>query len=162
MRGATGTRVGARVASPFQSTLPVRGATFFTAIGQRKKGISIHAPRAGSDDVAPVRYGEWIISIHAPRAGSDGMVRHIQKAEYISIHAPRAGSDHVTIRQGYWYTNFNPRSPCGERRKACGNQNGAAYFNPRSPCGERPILGRKAPECFYISIHAPRAGSDIS
>ncbi len=56
------------------------------------------------------------ISIHAPRAGSDecfALGRAVVCA--ISIHAPRAGSD----IDGEWLTtretNFNPRSPCGER-----------------------------------------------
>ena len=57
---------------------------------------------------------------------------------HISIHAPRAGSDggggEITSED----INFNPRSPCGERRI------------PRS-------LGVIKGD---ISIHAPRAGSD--
>ena len=55
----------------FQSTLPVRGATYlYKSIGVGLD-ISIHAPRAGSDcseDKVSRRSG---ISIHAPRAGSD-------------------------------------------------------------------------------------------
>ena len=33
-------------------------------------------------------------------------------------------------------------------------------FNPRSPCGERPELVEMVAEWSFISIHAPRAGSD--
>ena len=33
-------------------------------------------------------------------------------------------------------------------------------FNPRSPCGERLSLQGRPPDLFRISIHAPRAGSD--
>ena len=56
----------------FQSTLPVRGATQGIQGEQGIQGISIHAPRAGSDEAAlkGVRDG-MDISIHAPRAGSD-------------------------------------------------------------------------------------------
>ena len=81
--------------------------------------------------------------------------------------------------------NFNPRSPCGERR-LCSGDSGAcsSYFNPRSPCGERrrgnrlavifsefqstlPVWGatsgRETRENKTdISIHAPRVGSDDS
>ena len=56
----------------------------------------------------------------------------------ISIHAPRAGSDltcWIIIR---WWTHFNPRSPCGERRQI---SDGVSVVE-------------------IISIHAPRAGSD--
>ena len=34
----------------------------------------------------------------------------------ISIHAPRAGSDFGNITASKTGANFNPRSPCGERR----------------------------------------------
>ena len=35
------------------------------------------------------------------------------------------------------------------------------YFNPRSPCGERRIARTAMSISVVISIHAPRAGSDI-
>ena len=35
--------------------------------------------------------------------------------------------------------NFNPRSPCGERRRAGCIPEDRHDFNPRSPCGERPV-----------------------
>ena len=78
----------------------------------------------------------------------------------ISTHAPRAGSDTHCAVSWMTHSNFNPRSPCGERRRdfiplytACRN------FNPRSPCGERQCsLGFASQQC--ISTHAPRAGSD--
>ena len=34
------------------------------------------------------------------------------------------------------------------------------YFNPRSPCGERRKIRRAVMRDLCISIHAPRAGSD--
>ena len=58
--------------------------------------------------------------------------------------------------------NFNPRSPCGERQ-GHGQTNGIQNdFNPRSPCGERPAGIVFVEEVFSISIHAPRAGSDLA
>ena len=35
------------------------------------------------------------------------------------------------------------------------------HFNPRSPCGERPAVLLYRFETHAISIHAPRAGSDV-
>ena len=78
----------------------------------------------------------------------------------ISIHAPRAGSDSSPGKATAPPTDFNPRSPCGERRRLFGADfrakrfqstlpvRGATHvlqlhahytpnFNPRSPCGER-------------------------
>ena len=59
---------------------------------------------------------------------------------YISIHAPLAGSDPHTHLRPQKNTNFNPRSPRGERP----NKTLALKFDK------------------YISIHAPLAGSDQS
>ena len=78
----------------FQSTLPVRGATAASIFASNIPSISIHAPRAGSDDKEYKDALKEIISIHAPRAGSDNMDRRGAAClSNISIHAPRAGSD---------------------------------------------------------------------
>ena len=73
----------------FQSTLPVRGATTWTALWNASKQISIHAPREGSDSVEALKRMRKMISIHAPREGSDRFM----------------GKRHRGV--GY----FNPRSP---------------------------------------------------
>ena len=56
----------------FQSTLPARGATA-KLLRQNgvEIGISIHAPRTGSDCMSPKSKRFMEISIHAPRTGSD-------------------------------------------------------------------------------------------
>ena len=55
----------------FQSTLPARGATILLPLCVSRRGISIHAPRTGSDIVASKADCTIRISIHAPRTGSD-------------------------------------------------------------------------------------------
>ena len=57
----------------------------------------------------------------------------------ISIHAPRTGSDMWRLSHCHSNTNFNPRSPHGERLL---------------------ILSICTPP-VVISIHAPRTGSDL-
>ena len=57
--------------SRFQSTLPVRGATWLDNHQLRHKIISIHAPRKGSDWAVNTDLWDAWISIHAPRKGSD-------------------------------------------------------------------------------------------
>ena len=57
-------------------------------------------------------------------------------------------------------SDFNPRSPCGERRNGSKSQPGHPDFNPRSPCGERLSIVRLLLFRQMISIHAPRVGSD--
>ena len=78
----------------FQSTLPARGATTGRTAG--------HSPEK--------------ISIHAPRTGSDPDVRGNRTTVPISIHAPRTGSDSFSCPSARAYSNFNPRSPHGERQ----------------------------------------------
>ena len=146
----------------FQSTLPVWGATLGCSFPAAALGISIHAPRVGSDScrlsarfvgfqfqsTLPVWGATWIdgskfvmagISIHAPRVGSDRYVRGYRPGVRISIHAPRVGSDQKLFGNHKVNPNFNPRSPCGERL-------GPEHFAADS----------------VISIHAPRVGSDGS
>ena len=55
----------------FQSTLPARGATHAPRSCQGGCGISIHAPRTGSDSATTGVFPALAISIHAPRTGSD-------------------------------------------------------------------------------------------
>ena len=78
----------------FQSTLPARGATVLAAKFAVSHFISIHAPRTRSDTEVRTMELEYIISIHAPRTGSDPAASQSQPAA----------------------SNFNPRSPHGERR----------------------------------------------
>ena len=147
---------------PFQSTLPARGATGIAGLqpvfvgyfnprsphGERhcgvivrrlRLGISIHAPRTGSDvngfnteahslyfnprsphgerhPQTSLCMGGWKISIHAPRTGSDAISIDLIANVSISIHAPRTGSD---------------------------------------------LRLHRYPGCAFISIHAPRTGSDL-
>ena len=77
------------------------------------------------------------ISIHAPRAGSDRSLCAYANSFPISIHAPRAGSDPRFSLRIASAQDFNPRSPCGERPRIWWNSARSSYFNPRSPCGER-------------------------
>ncbi len=128
----------------------------------RTPGISIHAPRAGSDlkerskyacqygfqSTLPVRGATHhfpavgqvaIFQSTLPVRGATGGQHFGPKAGQISIHAPRAGSDRRLRSCGNTPAYFNPRSPCGERRRRATDHRQADYFNPRSPCGERRL-----------------------
>ena len=78
----------------FQSTLPLRGATWRQCRIGCLQAISIHTPLAGSDvggGHRPARLGH--ISIHTPLAGSDTAYKAMRQERKISIHTPLAGSD---------------------------------------------------------------------
>ena len=101
------------------------------------------------------------ISIHAPREGSDTATDELLSLLIISIHAPREGSD----RPGFFlfaaFLHFYPRSPRGERPTGKRRLSSAMrYFYPRSPRGERRAKALSKAINGAISIHAPREGSD--
>ena len=103
----------------FQSTHPMRDATYgdgYITIGTR-------------------------ISIHASHAGCDAFRFGVSIADIISIHASHAGCDtrsaHTLSTQDY----FNPRIPCGMRHGSGSLLPVRVDFNPRIPripCGMRP------------------------
>ena len=101
----------------FQSTLSLRRATFPGHPTWSTRPISIHALLAESDRRVP-----------------GGRPAHSE----ISIHALLAESDGTDISGYLAESDFNPRSPCGERRGQVG-----------------PVSG-----CCWISIHALLAESD--
>ena len=123
----------------FQSTLPARGATCAWRNDGELQGISIHAPRTGSDVMAQMRafrdlrfqstlpargatagttaptatYGQFQSTL--PARGATKTSDASSKSSLISIHAPRTGSDMHRACRNLSMTNFNPRSPHGER-----------------------------------------------
>ena len=145
----------------FQPTLPARGATYLRGSPALPAPISTHAPRTGSDDVRV--------------AGNEQIVT-------ISTHAPRTGSDTTTPEERALDSNFNPRSPHGERRAAlvpCAvcqafqptlPARGATrpavvlmlgcVFQPTLPARGATLSAASATCTDAISTHAPRTGSD--
>ena len=131
-----------RVASVFQSTRPIRGATAQSRLTRR------HRPHFN------------------PRAPCGARLKiniMLAVAQDISIHAPHAGRDLAGSSVPPRVHHFNPRAPCGARpirvilrfrrpefqstrpmRGAtlrAGRAGGAVPdFNPRAPCGARLIL----------------------
>ena len=146
--------------------------------------ISIHAPRAGSDtNLILTNKPNISISIHAPRAGSDPALQAIMPVITISIHAPRAGSDMPNPILQMLSGDFNPRSPCGERRQDTVGRYSILRFQSTLPVrgatgitavckyylcifqSTLPVRGATRTKTHHsvgqsISIHAPRAGSD--
>ena len=107
--------------------------------------ISIRAPLAVSDEKPRLDLCRAVISIRAPLAGSDLHGLPLRVPGRISIRAPLAGSDNRGPLPEGFDSNFNPRSPCGERRCVQQGAPRIPYFNPRSPCGERQDLHTRMP-----------------
>ena len=102
------------------------------------------------------------ISIHAPRTGSDGSYFQIPHTMGISIHAPRTGSDGFTTLMLCGCVNFNPRSPHGERRFHNVNALRLCQFQSTLPARGATEMKLPNSSADWISIHAPRTGSDNS
>ena len=77
----------------FQSTLPVGGATLLDSPLIGAQAFQSTLPVGGATTVPTL---------------SDGWIR-------ISIHAPRGGSDPRRLKSLITRSDFNPRSPWGER-----------------------------------------------
>ena len=81
------------------------------------------------------------ILIHALQTESD--VHSKEQFRFIvsfqsTLSKRRATTNQALVPHGI--TNFNPRSPSGERHNSVRNWFKGNYFNPRSPSGERPNL----------------------
>ena len=164
MRGATAGRRRLLNRYVFQSTLPVRGATGADGQVWGARGISIHAPREGSDIFPAASSASWLaISIHAPREGSDCISSAITMlALKISIHAPREGSDGGGNAVVFPHTRFQSTLPVrGATRRILSRGRDKHEFQ-----STLPVRGATAALRLYrpggcISIHAPREGSDL-
>ena len=108
--------------------------------------ISIHTPHAGSDISGTDRSPKNRISIHTPHAGSDTAADGIcRTANRFQSTLPMRGATPPGRRWSGFLRNFNPHSPCGERRdRPIKFERCISYFNPHSPCGERHVGSESA------------------
>ena len=156
----------------FQSTLPVWGATHCGLVFRRRRFISIHAPRVGSDILnssskrtiksrhfnprSPCGERLYQIILYLqlilfqstlPVWGATSVLRLYSLVGPISIHAPRVGSDEcgLPVPHSTYISIHAPR--VGSDRFLLLGSSYTRYFNPRSPCGERLFLF-----CFSLAF----------
>ena len=146
----------------FQSALPGRGATVWYASNHTTTGISIHAPREGSDPFLD-QVCVWSVDFNPRSPGGErpnisvsarslkyfnprspggerlGLLAAVVRLLPFQSTLPGRGATHGHTHNFCAVAYFNPRSPGGER---LGRPNGGYLvvrnFNPRSPGGERP------------------------
>ena len=163
-RGATGQRrPPAPPGKKFLSTLPARGATmiFFplwisisyfyprSPRGERRHGIvilpqciiflSTLPARGATYPILPVKAPQPFLSTLPARGATSHKCRGPCPAKFLSTLPARGATR-------------SPQTP------GCG----PGYFYPRSPRGERRGRKRKRGPGRWISIHAPREGSDLA
>ena len=168
----------------FQSALPARGATCPAPCpGYRFMSFNPRSPRGERLDNRLGRMQQGLFQSALPARGATPVRGGRRPVLHVSIRAPRAGSDTSARRPASRSSCFNPRSPRGERRRSSSRHPAVSGFNPRSPRGERPrqrwtVLpsmmfqsalpargatrcGRRGGRARWVSIRAPRAGSDL-
>ena len=166
-------------ASGFQSTRPVRGATFPTEQLKSCVPISIHAPRAGRDahrtahrplrrDFNPrapcgARLGLGVQLVDDdghfnPRAPCGARRRPMaatSRTPSFQSTRPVRGATAKESGNSDSNRNFNPRAPCGARRLTRQTSSPQLYFNPRAPCGARQRSERPQGHHNHFNPRAP-------
>ena len=145
--------------------------------------ISIHAPLAGCD-IAPAAgklLGQAFQSTHPLRGATQAgdplaVLAQFQsthplrgatacgagggEAQAISIHAPLAGCDPTAWPRPGWISYFNPRTPCGVRRRLRRAYRDLWPISIHAPLAGCDALETNAAAQGDISIHEPLAGCD--
>ena len=147
----------------FQSTPPVRGATLPSIPNNSIWHISIHAPRAGSDDI--VRTGQKdnrAFQSTPPVRGATLQIPDIIQQTDISIHAPRAGSDVSRFPLSGPFPYFNPRPPCGERLQGNAKPTSKALFQSTPPVRGATLNPWPRPAVIQFQSTPPVRGATIT
>ena len=103
------------------------------------------------------------ISIHAPREGSDLRNKMCSYSATISIHAPREGSDfwpYQDTAEDEEFLSTLPARGATRDRKEGNTMNCISIHAPRE--GSDLLRHQRRPKAVLISIHAPREGSDAA
>ena len=132
---------------------------------RERPGAGNFNPRApcGARRIAGLvhRFSAFDISTHAPLAGRDRKASPYGRYQTISTHAPLAGRDKLFVSVQMWYPLFQPTRPLrGATLPICRLLYPTIYFNPRAPCGARRKNRCNAANRYKISTHAPLAGRD--
>ena len=163
LRGATIRAGKFEVPALFQSTLPLRGATYCLEPYARVITISIHAPLAGSDP-SSLRNNHQISNFNPRSPCGERPWRHTFAKTFLLFQStlPLRGATRSTRCNISTYWVFQSTLPLRGATKQKGEDLlDISNFNPRSPCGERRNAIQQRIYLIKISIHAPLAGSDI-
>ena len=164
-RGATRFSKSSQSDLAFQPTLPARGATIY--ILRHCVFCNYFNPRSPHGE-RPKRKGRvlqyFLISTHAPRTGSDRKPSdRLTRCGRFQPTLPARGATSWTIFTRRAASNFNPRSPHGERLGALEREVRMLTFQPTLPARGATAAVPDCKTCLYaISTHAPRTGSDSS
>ena len=145
----------------FQSTPPVKAATFRTARACQCRAISIHAAREGGDAITDDVLPKGSISIHAAREGGDAVLFGVLHAVIVFQSTP-------PVKAATLCPPKNRQCASISIHAARDGGDGAVYSSLPIPQLFQSTPPVKAATCLlcvlsvlcYISIHAAREGGD--
>ncbi len=145
----------------FQSTRPLRGATYPRCHCGPDSRISIHAPLAGRDNTEMVRaILEGRFQSTRPLRGATEVEPRAGGMREISIHAPLAGRDDFGCNAGY-DTLISIHAPLAGRDILFHLSTTSSAISIHAPlAGRDAVRGGCSLNWEFISIHAPLAGRD--
>ena len=165
----------------FQSTLPARGATLELLKTAVYQSFQSTLPARGATLLEGNPGKQKLFQSTLPARGATYLLTRMVVSPLISIHAPRTGSDTACWATAPSRSNFNPRSPHGERPGESSISSQLSQFQSTLPARGATLLvnGLWHDQIFQstlpargattfvvhaqksnISIHAPRTGSD--
>ena len=118
----------------FQPTLPARGATRRRDLHPRRRDISTHAPRTGSDSAASASASAF--RYFNPRSPHGERLKRMSLRRSSCVFQPTLPARGATPADAHGSLigfHFNPRSPHGERPGREGAQSGRKRFQPTLP-----------------------------
>ena len=185
LRGATQVlRLTELLSLVFQSTHPLRGATtrsWNTALfmvnfnprtpcGVRRHDVqqtvqvflfqSTHPLRGATQDVQHTKDSNPFQSTHPLRGATTVGAQAVFTDGFQSTHPLRGATRPTRVMLPFVRRNFNPRTPCGVRRRLYNNPWAVFKFQSTHPLRGATAGSDARPGTVDISIHAPLAGCD--
>ena len=147
--------------SLFQSTRPVRGATRSGLCGDRPQWhFNPRAPCGARLRRYPPREKKHKFQSTRPVRGATRAHLRAAGGVHISIHAPRAGRDQNTPQIPAVPGYFNPRAPCGaRRRRKCDQCNTAKFQSTRPVRGATAFITSSMPRYLFQSTRPVRGAT---
>ena len=147
-----------RIPREFQSTPPMRRATSRGGQARVRRQVSIHAPHAEGDSMAVLNASEKLFQSTPPMRRATRPDASMGTRNPFQSTPPMRRATSGAAPAG---ASFNPRPPCGGRRRQRHRVRlDGPGFNPRPPCGGRQTKTRFHSDAAPVSIHAPHAEGD--
>ena len=145
---------------PFQSTLPMRGATCLRHIGDMLAVISIHTPHAGSDACGPTRSAAGTdFNPHSPCGERPRRYRHPASVQKFQSTLPMRGATQMWACASASRA-FQSTLPMRGATTDVGVRIGVEGISIHTPHAGSDHHHTDCARRVHISIHTPHAGSD--